>query len=81
MDTLVIALNITGAFEQVWHVGLMEKFCAKGIQGQLIFMSDYLQGKTYHAVVNVQQSRNLPPHTGVGDTLANELCPRKNKQW
>ena len=33
LDTLVIALDIVGAFDRVWHAGLVEKLRAKGIQG------------------------------------------------
>lgn len=51
--TLVIALDITGAFDRVWHAGLLEKLRAIGIQGRLLMlMSDYLQGRTLHLVVN-----------------------------
>ena len=61
LDTLVVALDIAGAFDRVWHAGLLEKLRAKGIQGHLlVLMSDYLQGRTLHVVVNGQQSGDLP---------------------
>ena len=48
MDTIVIALDITGAFDRVWYAGLLEKLHAKGIQGHLLMlMNYYLQGRTY----------------------------------
>ena len=41
--TCVIALDIAGAFDRVWHDGLMEKLRAIGIDGILLSMlSDYL---------------------------------------
>ncbi|KAK4319782.1 hypothetical protein Pmani_009300 [Petrolisthes manimaculis] len=33
LDTVVVALDIAGAFDRVWHGGLLEKLRAKGIQG------------------------------------------------
>lgn len=47
LDTHVITLNIMAAFACVWHVNLLEKLRAKGIQGHLlILMSIYLQKKS-----------------------------------
>ena len=61
LDTLVVALDIAGAFDRVWHAGLLEKLRAKGIQGPLLMLvADYLQERTLHVVVNGQQSGNLP---------------------
>ena len=43
LDTLVVALDIAGAFDRVWYAGLLEKLHAKGIQGDLLhLLSDYL---------------------------------------
>ncbi len=61
LDTLIVALDIAGAFDRVWHEGLLEKLRVKGIQGDLLrLMGDYLRGRTLHVVVNGQQSRDLP---------------------
>ena len=61
LDTLVVALDIAGAFDRVWHAGLLEKLHAKGIHGHLLaLMSDYLHDRSLHVVVGGQQSRNLP---------------------
>ena len=60
-DTLVVALDIAGAFDRVWHEGLLEKLRAKGIQGDLLqLLGRYLQGRNLHVVVNGQQSRDHP---------------------
>uniref|UniRef100_A0A0P4WCI5 Reverse transcriptase domain-containing protein n=1 Tax=Scylla olivacea TaxID=85551 RepID=A0A0P4WCI5_SCYOL len=49
------------AFDCVWHVGLLEKLHAKGIQGHLLMvMNDYLHDRSPHVVIGEQQSRNLP---------------------
>ncbi|KAG0720631.1 hypothetical protein GWK47_048142 [Chionoecetes opilio] len=56
-DTVVVALDIAGAFDRVWHGGLLEKLRAKGIQGDLLLLlGDYLQGRTLQVVVNGQAS-------------------------
>ncbi len=33
LDNFVVALDIAGAFNRVWHAGLIEKLRAKGVQG------------------------------------------------
>ncbi|XP_050690070.1 uncharacterized protein LOC126982212 [Eriocheir sinensis] len=48
LDTLVVALDISGAFDRVWHSGLLAKLRAKGIEGSLLtLLEDYLQVKAY----------------------------------
>ena len=43
LDTLVIALDIAGAFDRVWHARIVEKLRSKGIQGDLLVLfQDYL---------------------------------------
>ena len=61
LDTLVVALDIAGAFDRVWHAGLLEKLRAKGFQGHfLMLLSDYLHDRTLQVVVNGQESRSFP---------------------
>lgn len=39
----MVALNIAGAIDIVWHAGLIENPCAKDIQGDFLMMlDDYL---------------------------------------
>lgn len=52
LDTLVIALIITGVFDQVWHTALLEKLCAHGIPGHLLLLEKYLHGRSFHIAVN-----------------------------
>ncbi len=66
LDTLVVALDIAGAFDRVWHAGLLEKLRAKGIQGNLLLLlDDYLRGRTLHVVVNGQSSGPSPVQASV----------------
>ena len=46
LDIVVVALDIAGTFDRVWHRGLLENLCAKGIQGNLLqLLGNYLQGR------------------------------------
>ena len=66
LDTIVVALDIAGAFDRVWHAGLLEKLRAKGIQGDLLLLlGDYLQGRTLQVVINGQASIALPVEASV----------------
>ncbi|XP_050688373.1 uncharacterized protein LOC126981400 [Eriocheir sinensis] len=57
LDTLVVALDIAGAFDRVWHSGLLAKLCAKGIEGSLLtLLEDYLHGRSLRVVVNGRTS-------------------------
>ncbi|KAG0712711.1 RNA-directed DNA polymerase from mobile element jockey [Chionoecetes opilio] len=64
LDTVVVALDISGALDRVWHGGLLEKLRAKGIQGDLLLLlGNYLQGRTLHVVVNEQASESMSVET------------------
>ena len=57
----LVALDIAGAFDRVWHADLMAKLKAKGINGGLLMLlEDYLAGRTLWVVVN---GRTSPPNT------------------
>ena len=58
LNNLVVALDISGAFDRVWDAGLVEKLHAKGIQGDLlVLLQDYLQERIFQVVINGQSSR------------------------
>ena len=58
LDTLVVALDIAGAFDRVWHTGLLAKLRAKGVDGSLLMLlEDYLQGRTLRVVLNGRTSQ------------------------
>ena len=60
-DTYVIALDIAGAFDCVWHQGLVEKLQSLGIEGNLLsLLKDYLHGRSLHVAVNGHSSSELP---------------------
>ena len=60
-DTIVIALDIAGAFDRVWHKGIIAKLNSLGITGDLLMLlQDYLQGRTLQAVVNGYTSSEHP---------------------
>lgn len=61
LNTLVIALDIAGAFDCVWHQGLIAKLGALGIAGDLLeLFSNYLTGRSLCVVVNGQSSSFYP---------------------
>nr|XP_027209623.1 uncharacterized protein LOC113803107 [Penaeus vannamei] len=56
-DTLVIALDIAGAFDRVWHRGLLDKLEAGGISSNLLrLFGDYLTGRAPQVVIGGQLS-------------------------
>ena len=58
-NTLVVGLDIAGAFDCVWHQGLLAKLAALGVSGDLLdLFSSYLTGRTIHVVVNGKSSSN-----------------------
>ena len=65
-DTCVIALDIAGAFDKVWHKGLIAKLKSFGISGDLLLLlQDYLQGRTLQVVVNGSTSSEYPIEASV----------------
>ena len=66
IDTCVIALDIAGAFDRVWHKGLIAKLKSLGISGDLLLLlQDYLQGRTLQVVVNGSTSSEYPIEASV----------------
>ena len=49
-DTFVVALDIAGAFDRLWHQGITTKLKSLGICGDLLhLLQDYLHGRTWLA--------------------------------
>ena len=64
----MVALDITGAFDRVWHGDLLEKLRAKGIQDDLLLLlKNNLQERTLQVVVNGQAS--VPQGSVLGPVL------------
>ena len=58
LGTLVVALDIAGAFDRVWCSGLLAKLRAKGIAGSLLrLLEDYLQRRTLQEAFNGRISK------------------------
>ena len=64
--TAVVALDIEGAFDRVWHAGLLEKLRGAGVDGPLLqLFGDYLRERRLKVVVNGQESGEQPVRAGV----------------
>ena len=56
-ETYVIALDIAGAFDRVWHDGLIVKIKSLGISGDLLgLLSCYLRDREFQVVLGGQSS-------------------------
>ena len=65
-DTFVIALDIAGAFDRVWHSGLLTKLEGMGVSGGLLaLLQDYLRDRSLCVVVNGRSSPEYPVGAGV----------------
>ena len=64
--SLVISLDITEAFDYVWHEGLTAKLEQMGITGDLLHLhSSYLSGRSLRVAVNGCTSASLPVKASV----------------
>ena len=64
--SLVIALDIAGAFDCVWHQGLLAKLQQLGITGDLLSLfSSYLSDRSLSVVVNGHTSASFPVEASV----------------
>jgi hypothetical protein len=62
----VVSLDISSAFDRVWHVGLLAKLRAYGIQGSLYkWICSYLSGRFQRVVYKGTSSPWLPITAGV----------------
>ena len=66
MPTAVLALDIAGAFDRVWHAGLVERLHTVGVGGALLdLVRNYLQKLEVRVVHKGQQSSPQKISTGV----------------
>ena len=66
LATLVIALDIAGAFDCVWHQGLIAKLGQLGIAGDLLeLLSNYLSDRSLSVVINGHTSSKFPVKASV----------------
>jgi len=65
-EVYIVALDIKGAFDQVWHNGLLDKLSAKGITGPLhSWLQNYLEGRSTQVVLSGQSSSPKPINASV----------------
>ena len=56
-DVLIISLDVAGAFDRVWHDGLIKKWIAAGLHGlALRLMKDYLRRRFIQVVAGASKS-------------------------
>ena len=65
-DAILILLDISKAFDKVWHPGLMFKLKQLGITGNLYsWINSYLSNRSQKVVIGGKTSTSLPTHAGV----------------
>ena len=66
LQTLVLALDIEGAFDRVWHQGLLAKLQSVGISGELLeLIENYLSNRSLRVCISGKTSDLFPMRAGV----------------
>ena len=61
-----VALDISKAFDRVWHAGLLHKLKSYGISGQIFgFISSFLSNRHLRVVLDGQSSKEYPVNVEV----------------
>ena len=64
--TRVVALDISKAFDRVWHAGLLHKLKSYGISGQIFgLISSFLSNRRLRVVLDGKSSQEYPVNVGV----------------
>ena len=64
--TRAVALDISKAFDRVWHVGLLHKLKPCGISGQIFgVISSFLSNRRLRVVLDGKSSQEYPVNVGV----------------
>ena len=64
--TQAVALDISKAFDRVWHAGLLHKLKSCGISGQIFgLISSFLSNKQLQVVLDGKSSQEYPDNAGV----------------
>ena len=76
LDARVITLDISNAFDKVWHKGLLHKITSYGIKGRVYsVLKSFITGRSMKVVVNGQSSNvyllnaGVPQGSVLGPTL------------
>jgi hypothetical protein len=65
-DVNMVFLDVSKAFDRVWHKGLVHKLKANGIGGHLLlWLEDYLTGREIRVVINGQDAPWAKTNAGV----------------
>ena len=65
-DTRAVALDISKAFDRVWHAGLLHKVTSYGISGQIFgLISSFLSNRQTAMVLDGKSSQEYPVNAGV----------------
>ena len=64
--TRAVALDISKAFDRVWHSGLLHKRKSYGVSGQIFgFIPSFLSNRWLHVVLDAKSSQEYPVNAGV----------------
>ena len=64
--TQAVALDISKAFERVWHAGLLHKLKSYGISGQIFgLISSFISNRQLRVVLDGKSSQEYPVNAGV----------------
>ena len=64
--TQAVALDISKAFDRVWHAGLLQKLKSYGNSGQIFdLISSFLSNRRLRVVLDGKSSQEYPVNTGV----------------
>ena len=64
--TRAVALDISKAFDRVWHAGLVHKLKSYGVSGQIFgLISSFLSNRRLRVVLNGKSSQEYPVNAGV----------------
>ena len=64
--TQAVALDISKAFDRVWHAGLLHKLKSYGISGQIFgLISSFLSNRRLRVVLDGKSSQEYPVNAGV----------------
>ena len=64
--TRTVALDISKAFDRVWHAGLLHKLKSYGISGQIFgLISSFLSNRWLRIVLDGKSSQEYPVNAGV----------------
>ena len=65
-EVCIVACDIQGAFDRVWHNGLFAKLRSKGVSGMLLkWLQSYLHGRSIKVVLSGQSSDASPINASV----------------